>query len=81
MRWTTTEIGESDEARGVELAAVATGSGQVATWTVLFTDMVGSTEFRVRVGEVAFDRVRADLDRRVARRDRRPRRGGGEVDR
>jgi DNA-binding SARP family transcriptional activator/class 3 adenylate cyclase len=46
---------------------VATGSGQVATWTVLFTDMVGSTEFRVRVGEVEFDRVRADLDRRVAR--------------
>ena len=48
------------------LAAVATGSGQVATWTVLFTDMVGSTEMRVRVGEEAFDRVRADLDRRIA---------------
>jgi WD40 repeat protein/DNA-binding SARP family transcriptional activator/class 3 adenylate cyclase len=45
---------------------VATSSGQVATWTVLFTDMVGSTEMRVRVGEQAFDRVRADLDRRVA---------------
>jgi hypothetical protein len=28
--------------------------------------MVGSTEMRVRVGEEAFDRVRADLDRRVA---------------
>jgi WD40 repeat protein/DNA-binding SARP family transcriptional activator len=28
--------------------------------------MVGSTEMRVRVGEGAFDRVRADLDRRVA---------------
>ena len=49
------------------LAAVATSRGQVATWTVLFTDMVGSTEMRVRVGEGAFDRVRADLDRRVAR--------------
>jgi WD40 repeat protein/DNA-binding SARP family transcriptional activator/class 3 adenylate cyclase len=46
---------------------VATDSGQVATWTVLFTDMVGSTKMRVRVGEGAFDRVRADLDRRVAR--------------
>jgi class 3 adenylate cyclase len=45
---------------------VATASGQVATWTVLFTDMVGSTEMRVRVGEEAFDRVRADLDRRIA---------------
>jgi WD40 repeat protein/DNA-binding SARP family transcriptional activator/class 3 adenylate cyclase/energy-coupling factor transporter ATP-binding protein EcfA2 len=45
---------------------VATSSGQVATWTVLFTDMIGSTEMRVRVGEEAFDRVRADLDRRVA---------------
>jgi WD40 repeat protein/DNA-binding SARP family transcriptional activator/energy-coupling factor transporter ATP-binding protein EcfA2 len=28
--------------------------------------MVGSTEMRVRVGEDAFDRVRADLDQRVA---------------
>ena len=45
---------------------MATGSGQVATWTVLFTDMVASTEMRVRVGEEAFDRVRADLDRRIA---------------
>ncbi len=45
---------------------MATDRGQIATWTVLFTDMVGSTEMRVRVGEGAFDRVRADLDRRVA---------------
>ena len=53
--------------RGRKLVVVATASGQVATWTVLFTDMVGSTERRVRVGEEAFDRVRADLDRRIGR--------------
>jgi class 3 adenylate cyclase len=49
------------------LAAVGTAGGQVATWTVLFTDMVRSTERRVRVGEEAFDRVRADLARRIER--------------
>jgi WD40 repeat protein/DNA-binding SARP family transcriptional activator/class 3 adenylate cyclase/energy-coupling factor transporter ATP-binding protein EcfA2 len=46
---------------------VDTAGGRVATWTVLFTDMVGSTERRVRVGEDVFDRVRADLDRRIER--------------
>lgn len=44
------------------LAAVGNGGGRVATWSVLFTDMVGSTEMRVRVGEEAFDRVRTDVD-------------------
>ena len=38
----------------------------VDTWTVLFTDQVGSTAMRVRVGEEAFDGIRADLDARVA---------------
>jgi WD40 repeat protein/DNA-binding SARP family transcriptional activator/class 3 adenylate cyclase len=38
----------------------------VDTWTVLFTDQVGSTEMRVRVGEQAFDGIRGDLDTRVA---------------
>jgi WD40 repeat protein/DNA-binding SARP family transcriptional activator/class 3 adenylate cyclase len=38
----------------------------VGTWTVLFTDQVGSTAMRVRVGEEAFDAIRADLDARVA---------------
>jgi DNA-binding SARP family transcriptional activator/class 3 adenylate cyclase/WD40 repeat protein len=47
------------------LAAVGNGGGRVATWSVLFTDMVGSTEMRVRVGEEAFDRVRTDIDTRV----------------
>jgi len=37
----------------------------VETWTVLFTDQVGSTAMRVRVGEDAFDGIRADLDARV----------------
>jgi class 3 adenylate cyclase len=37
----------------------------VETWTVLFTDQVGSTAMRVAMGEDAFDRVRADLDRCV----------------
>jgi class 3 adenylate cyclase len=47
------------------LSAVAKGNGRVATWSVLFTDMVGSTEMRVRVGEEAFDRVRTDVDTRI----------------
>jgi DNA-binding SARP family transcriptional activator/class 3 adenylate cyclase len=50
------------------LAVVAGGASgaPVETWTVLFTDQVGSTEMRVRVGEQAFDGVRGDLDSRVA---------------
>jgi DNA-binding SARP family transcriptional activator/WD40 repeat protein/class 3 adenylate cyclase len=43
---------------------VNTGSGPaVSTWTVLFTDIVASTTTRVRVGEDAFDAVRAEHDR------------------
>ena len=34
----------------------------VGTWSVLFTDQVGSTAMRVAMGEDAFDGVRADLD-------------------
>jgi DNA-binding SARP family transcriptional activator/WD40 repeat protein/class 3 adenylate cyclase/energy-coupling factor transporter ATP-binding protein EcfA2 len=37
----------------------------VETWTVLFTDQVGSTAMRVRVGEGTFDAIRTDLDARV----------------
>src|SRR4029450_4978477 len=33
--------------------------------TVLFTDQVGSTAMRARVGEEGFDGIRADLDARV----------------
>ncbi|HET6918786.1 MAG TPA: winged helix-turn-helix domain-containing protein, partial [Jiangellaceae bacterium] len=44
-----------------------TGAGApVETWTVLFTDVVGSAGIRVRVGDEAFDGIRADLDARVA---------------
>jgi hypothetical protein len=32
----------------------------VSTWTVPFTDIVASTTTRVRVGEDAFDAVRAE---------------------
>jgi WD40 repeat protein/DNA-binding SARP family transcriptional activator/class 3 adenylate cyclase len=55
--------------RGRRLLAVVAGGAAgapVETWTVLFTDQVGSTEMRVRVGEEAFDGVRVDLDTRVA---------------
>jgi DNA-binding SARP family transcriptional activator/WD40 repeat protein/class 3 adenylate cyclase len=55
--------------RGRRLLAVVAGgaaSAPVETWTVLFTDQVGSTEMRVRVGEEAFDGIRGDLDTRVA---------------
>src|SRR5262245_13725034 len=64
-----------DHARGTQRrhgrrlwAMVAGGAAgaPVGTWTVLFTDQVGSTEMRVRVGEGAFDAIRADLDARVA---------------
>jgi DNA-binding SARP family transcriptional activator/class 3 adenylate cyclase/WD40 repeat protein len=50
------------------LAMVAGGDAgaPVGTWTVLFTDQVGSTAMRVLVGEEAFDGVRADLDSRVS---------------
>jgi WD40 repeat protein/DNA-binding SARP family transcriptional activator len=47
------------------VAGGATGA-PVETWTVLFTDQVGSTAMRVQVGEEAFDEIRADLDARVA---------------
>jgi WD40 repeat protein/DNA-binding SARP family transcriptional activator/class 3 adenylate cyclase len=46
------------------VAGGATGA-PVETWTVLFTDQVGSTAMRVQVGEEAFDEIRAGLDARV----------------
>src|ERR687897_855208 len=55
--------------RGRRLLAMVAGGAAgapVGTWTVLFTDQVGSTAMRVRVGEDAFDGIRADLDARVA---------------
>jgi DNA-binding SARP family transcriptional activator/class 3 adenylate cyclase/WD40 repeat protein/energy-coupling factor transporter ATP-binding protein EcfA2 len=55
--------------RGRRLLAVVAGGAAgapVETWSVLFTDQVGSTEMRVRVGEEAFDGIRGDLDTRVA---------------
>ena len=56
--------------RGRRLLAVVAGGvaggAPIETWTVLFTDQVGSTEMRVRVGEEAFDGIRGDLDARVA---------------
>ncbi len=64
-----TGVGEGragGDRRRRRLAAVVARGSPVATWTVLFTDLVGSTTFRVRVGEAAFDAIRADLDRRVA---------------
>ncbi|HKA83552.1 MAG TPA: hypothetical protein VKD21_06800, partial [Acidimicrobiales bacterium] len=48
------------------MVAGGAAGAPVGTWTVLFTDQVGSTEMRVRVGEGAFDAIRADLDARVA---------------
>ena len=33
------------------------------TWAVMFTDLVGSTALRVRVGEQAFDNLRIEMDR------------------
>jgi class 3 adenylate cyclase/DNA-binding winged helix-turn-helix (wHTH) protein len=47
------------------MVAGGAAGASVATWTVLFTDQVGSTAMRVRVGEEAFDGIRADLDARV----------------
>jgi DNA-binding SARP family transcriptional activator len=48
------------------MVAGGAAGAPVGTWTVLFTDQVGSTAMRVRVGEDAFDGIRADLDARVA---------------
>jgi WD40 repeat protein/DNA-binding SARP family transcriptional activator/class 3 adenylate cyclase len=48
------------------MVAGGAAGAPVETWTVLFTDQVGSTAMRVRVGEEAFDGIRADLDARVA---------------
>jgi DNA-binding SARP family transcriptional activator/class 3 adenylate cyclase/WD40 repeat protein len=48
------------------MVAGGAAGAPVETWTVLFTDQVGSTAMRVRVGEQAFDGIRADLDARVA---------------
>ncbi|HEY1279221.1 MAG TPA: BTAD domain-containing putative transcriptional regulator, partial [Acidimicrobiales bacterium] len=41
------------------------GSGPAVTWTVLFTDLVASTELRTRVGEDAFDAIRLQVDTTV----------------
>src|SRR5688572_9763957 len=43
--------------------AVARGSG---TWTVLFTDLVGSTELRSSIGDDAADELRSEHDRLLA---------------
>jgi WD40 repeat protein/DNA-binding SARP family transcriptional activator/class 3 adenylate cyclase len=48
------------------MVAGGAAGAPVETWTVLFTDQVGSTAMRVRLGEEAFDGIRADLDARVA---------------
>ncbi len=48
------------------MVAGSAAGASVETWTVLFTDQVGSTAMRVQVGEEAFDGIRADLDTRVA---------------
>jgi DNA-binding SARP family transcriptional activator/class 3 adenylate cyclase/WD40 repeat protein/type II secretory pathway predicted ATPase ExeA len=48
------------------MVAGGAAGAPVGTWTVLFTDQVGSTAMRVLVGEEAFDGVRGDLDARVA---------------
>lgn len=55
-----------DDRRRPTLRSVGPGGQPVTTWTVLFTDVVGSTALRVRVGERAFDSIRDDLDRLVA---------------
>ena len=47
------------------MVAGGASGAPVETWTVLFTDQVGSTAMRVRVGEAAFDEIRAGLDSRV----------------
>jgi WD40 repeat protein/DNA-binding SARP family transcriptional activator/class 3 adenylate cyclase len=48
------------------MVAGGAAGAPVGTWTVLFTDQVGSTAMRVQVGEETFDGIRADLDARVA---------------
>jgi WD40 repeat protein/DNA-binding SARP family transcriptional activator/class 3 adenylate cyclase len=48
------------------MVAGGAAGAPVGTWTVLFTDQVGSTAIRVLVGEEAFDRIRADIDAGVA---------------
>jgi DNA-binding SARP family transcriptional activator/class 3 adenylate cyclase len=53
--------GEPD--RTITVRAVEVGASAVSTWTVLFTDITGSTTLRVQLGEDAFDAVLADHDR------------------
>jgi DNA-binding SARP family transcriptional activator/class 3 adenylate cyclase len=48
------------------MVAGGAAGAPVGTWTVLFTDQVGSTAMRVRLGERAFDHVRGGLDARMA---------------
>ena len=42
---------------------VGAGAAAVSTWTVLFTDITASTAMRSRLGEDAFDGIRAEHDR------------------
>lgn len=44
----------------------AEGDGPIDTWTVVFTDLVGRTALRVRLGEGAFDRLRTSHDAQVS---------------
>src|SRR5688500_13346602 len=52
---------EEPEARA-NVPAVAAGLAGVHTFTVLFTDVVASTATRARLGEEAFDPLRAEHD-------------------
>jgi DNA-binding SARP family transcriptional activator/class 3 adenylate cyclase/WD40 repeat protein len=52
------EADRTTTVRGVEVGASA-----VSTWTVLFTDITGSTTLRVQLGEDAFDAVLEEHDR------------------
>lgn len=46
--------------------ADSAGGAHTTTASVLFVDVVGSTELRARLGEEAADRLRRALDRRLS---------------
>jgi class 3 adenylate cyclase len=46
----------------VRVTAVAEGGLTAGTATILFTDLVGSTELRTRLGDLAADEVRRAHD-------------------